>query len=122
MLTGFEKIVEERIQRAQREGRFDDLEGSGQPLFLENDQHIAEDLRLCHKILKNANCLPPQLAVKKEIRQTEALLAGMKDTTEKYRVIKKLNFLIMKCNALKNGTIEFELPQRYDRQILDRLS
>jgi hypothetical protein len=122
MLSGFEKIVEERIQRAQREGGFDDLEGSGQPLCLDNDPHIPEDLRLCHKILKNANYLPPALEIKKEIRQTEALLVEMKDTAEKYRILKKINYLIMKFNAINNGPVEFEIPQRYDRQIINRLS
>ena len=122
MITGFEKIVEERIQRAQREGEFENLAGSGQPLCLEDDQHIPEDLRLCHKILKNADCLPPALEIKKEIRQTEDLLAGMRDTAEKYRALKKINLLIMKLNTFNNGPVELEIPQRYDRQILDRLS
>ncbi len=122
MLAGFDKIVEERIQRARREGRFDNLEGTGQPLYLEDDQHIPEDLRLCHKILKNADCLPPALEAKKEIRQTEALLAGMQGTAEKYRALKKINLLIMKINALNNGPVELEIPQRYDRRILDRLT
>ena len=122
MLTGFEKIVEERIQRAQREGRFEDLEGSGQPLCLENDQHIPEDLRICHKILKNADYLPPEIEIKKEIRKTETLLAGMKDTAEKYRILKKINFLIMKCNAMKSGSIDLEIPQRYSGRLVERLT
>jgi len=121
MLTGFEKVVEERIQRAQREGRFDHLDGSGKPLCLKNDQHISEDLRICHKILKNADCLPPELEIKKEIRQTETLLAGMKDTAEKYQVLKKINFLIMKCNAMANGSIKLEFPQRYGERLVERL-
>ena len=122
MITGFEKIVEERIQRARGKGKFENLTGTGRPLSMEDDQHIPEDLRLCYKILKNADCLPPALEIKKEIRQTEDLLAGMKDTAEKYRALKKINLLIMKLNALNNGPVELEIPQRYDRQILDRLS
>ena len=57
MLTGFEKIVEERIRRAQEKGEFKNLEGAGRPLNLAQDSHIPEDLRLSYKILKNADCL-----------------------------------------------------------------
>jgi len=122
MITGFEKIVEERIQHAQREGRFKDLDGRGRPLFLENDQHIPEDLRICHKILKNADCIPPELEIKKEIRQAEDLLTQMPDTSEKYRVLKKINFLIMKFNAMKNGALSFEVPQHYSEKLVDQLT
>ncbi len=37
MLTGFEKIVEERIRRAQKEGEFENLSGSGKPFIIEDD-------------------------------------------------------------------------------------
>mgnify|MGYP001822350464 CR=1 FL=1 len=121
LLTGFVQIVEERYQRDQGVGRFVVLDGSGKPLCLENDQHISEDLRICHKILKNADCLPPELEIKKEIRQTETLLAGMKDTAEKYHILKKINFLIMKCNAMANGSIKLEIPQRYGERLVERL-
>lgn len=122
MLTGFEKIVEERIQQAQREGQFNNLEGTGQPLCLEDDRHIAEDLRICHKILKNADCLPPELEVKKELHQMETLLTEMKDTAEKYRVLKKVNSLIMKLNTLKNRPPALEFPQRYHEKVAGQLS
>ncbi len=36
MLTGFEKIVEERIKVAQRKDDFDNLPGSGLPLETDN--------------------------------------------------------------------------------------
>ena len=54
MFTGFSKIIEERIRKAQEKGAFENLEGAGKPLDLKDDSHIAEDLRLAHKILKNA--------------------------------------------------------------------
>jgi len=77
MLPGFDKIVEERIRAAQRKGQFKNLAGSGKPLVLEDDRHIAEELRLAHKILKNADCLPPEVELKKEIERTEQLLGAM---------------------------------------------
>ena len=120
MFSGFTRIVEERIRRAQRNGEFENLAGSGKPLTLEEDRHIAEDLRLSYKILKNADCLPPEVELKKEIERTEELLRGMQETAEKYRMLKKLNFLIMKLNSTSNSSIEFEVPQRYSARLVDR--
>ncbi len=92
MFPGFEKIVEDRILKAEKEGAFENLPGAGKPLPVEDDAHIPEDLRLAHKILKNADCLPPELEARKEIRQTEELLAGMEDTSEKYHTMKNSTF------------------------------
>lgn len=121
MIPGFTKIVEERIRRAQKKGEFDNLEGNGEPLDLLNDQTVAEELRLAYKILKNADCLPPEIEIKKEIRQAEELLSAMSETTEKYRAMKKLNFLIMKLNTLRSTAIEFEEPQKYSDKLIERL-
>jgi hypothetical protein len=113
MLGGFEKIVEERIRAAQRKGAFDNLEGSGKPLDLDEDRHIPEDLRLAHKILKNADCVPPEIELRKEVLRAEDLLSDMEETAEKYRHLQKLNFLIMKLNAARNSAVSFEIPQHY---------
>ena len=121
MFTGFYKIIEERIRAAQKKGVFENLEGSGKPLNLEDDRHIPEDLRLAHKILKNADCLPPEIELKKEIACTEDLLSGMKDTAQKHRTLRKLNYLIMKLNAVRNTSIELEMPQRYSHKLVERL-
>jgi len=120
MFPGFTRIVEERIRKAQRNGEFENLAGSGRPLTLEDDRHIAEDLRLSYKILKNADCLPPEVELKKEIERTEELLRGMQETAEKYRILKKLNFLIMKLNSTRNSSVDFEVPQRYSARLVDR--
>ena len=121
MFSGFTRLVEERIRKAQEKGEFDNLDGVGKPLDLEDDGHIAEDLRLAHKILKNADCLPPEIELKKEIENTEQLLAGMDDTADKYSAMKKLNFLIMKLNSLRKGAIEFDAPQQYSARLVERL-
>jgi DnaJ homologue, subfamily C, member 28, conserved domain len=120
MLPGFNKIIEERIRLAQKKGQFKNLAGSGKPLALEDDSHIAEELRLAYKILKNADCLPPEVELKKEIERTEELLGGLEDTAEKYRTLKKLNYLIMKLNSLRNTSFDLEMPQRYSAKLVVR--
>ncbi len=121
MFKGFTKVVEERIRSAQQKGEFNNLAGAGKPLKLEEDRHISEELRLSHKILKNADCLPPDIELKKQIERTEDLLRGMEETAEKYRTIKKLNFMIMKLNAMRNVSIDFEVPQQYSERLIRHL-
>ncbi|MGB9439271.1 MAG: DnaJ family domain-containing protein [Desulfobacterales bacterium] len=121
MFPGFDRIIEERIRRAQQKGEFENLTGSGKPLVFKDDGHVAEELRLAYKILKNADCLPAEIELKKEIKRTEELLSGMQDTAAKYRTLKKLNFLIMKLNAMGNMPIDFEMPQKYSAKLVERL-
>ena len=121
MFPGFSKIIEERIRKAQKKGEFENLEGSGKPLVFEDDRCVSEELRLTYKILKNADCLPPEIELKKEIARTEDLLRGMQDTAEKYRTMKKLNYLIMKLNSIRNNAIELDIPQQYSIKLIERL-
>jgi hypothetical protein len=121
LLPGFDNIVEERIKAAQKRGDFENLPGSGKPLMLEEDRHIAQELRLAHKILRNADCLPPEIELKKEIQRMEDLICGMQDTIEKYRSIKKLNFLIMKLNTIRKTSMRCEEPQQYSARLVERL-
>jgi hypothetical protein len=122
MLPGFEKIVEERIRAAQQRGEFSNLPGSGKPLTYSDESRIPEELRMAYKILKNADCLPPEVELKKEISRTEDLLAGLTDVEEKYRTIKKLNFLIMKLNTLRKTRIEFDIPQVYADKVVQKMA
>jgi hypothetical protein len=122
MITGFEKIVEERIRQSQKNGEFDNLSGAGKPLEIEDISRIPEDLRLAYKMLKNADCVPPEVEVKKEIRSTEALLENMTDEKLKYQTLKKLNYLILKLNTLRQGAVKFEIPQKYEQRVVDCLA
>ena len=120
IFEAFEKIAEKKIREAMDNGEFDDLPGKGKPLQLEDDRHIAQDIRLAHKILKNANCLPPELELRKEILTMEELLDGVRDTKEKYRQIKKLNYLIMKLNMSRRGSLDLEKHQVYYDRLVEQ--
>jgi hypothetical protein len=121
MISGYAKIVEERILKAQQQGEFENLEGSGLPLEFEDVDHVPEDLRLAYKILKNADCLPPEVELRKEIERTEDLLEAMTDTMERYRILKKLNLLIMKLNLGRKGDARFDIPERYAVTLGERM-
>lgn len=122
MLFGYQKIIEKRIKEAQEKGEFDDLPGKGGPLALEDDSRIPEDLRLSYKVLKNANCLPPEVELRKEIRHLTDMLEGIPDEKEKYQQIKKINLLITKLNMMGHGSPLFDEDQVYYSKIVKKLN
>ena len=121
IFEAFDKIAEKKIREAIDNGEFDNLPGRGKPLRLEDDRHIPQDIRLAHKILKNADCLPPELELRKEIFSIEELLDGVKDTKEKYRQIKKLNYLVMKLNMSRRSPLDLEKNQLYYDRLVDKM-
>jgi hypothetical protein len=122
ILPGYEKIVEQRIKEAVEKGEFDNLPGKGKPIPLEDDSHVPEDLRLAYKLLKNADCLPPELLEKKEILQMEDMLAAIPDEKERYRLIKKINFKIMKLNVMGRKSPLLEEKQIYYKKLVDKIA
>ena len=119
-MFGYLKIVEQRIKEALERGEFDNLPGQGEPLTLEDDSNVPEDLRLAYRILKNADCLPPELELKKEIRQMEDLLENIPDEREKYRQIKKINYKIMQLNMMGHKSPLFEEKQIYYKKMIEK--
>ena len=121
-LSGYAQIVEQRIKEAMENGEFDSLPGKGKPLLIEDDRHVPEDLRLAYKLLKNADCLPPELLEKKEIFQMEDMLAAIPDEKERYKLIKKINFKIMKLNMMGRKSPLLEEKQVYYKKLVDRIA
>ena len=123
MIPGFEAIVEERIKKAQKEGVFDNLSGKGRPIAFE-DANVPEELRMAHKILKNAGFLPPEVEVKKQITQTRELLDSIEAPgPEKTKVQKKLNFLLAKLDTLRGSSCAALLTRdQYRSSIIKKLT
>jgi len=117
----FQRIAEQHIKKAIKEGALDDLPGAGKPLVFEDDSHIPEELRMAYKLLKNSGFVPPEITLRNQISKAEELLAGAEDTETRYRQIKKLNFLIMKLNSARGTSINLEMDQHYEKRILQRL-
>ena len=89
--------AERHILDAQMKGDFDNLPGSGAPLILDDDSHVAPELRAGYRLLKNAGCLPPELAQRKEAVQLADLLKGIREDDPQYaEVSKRLTLLELK--------------------------
>jgi len=113
-----ERKVEEKIRQAQQEGAFDSLPGSGKPLVLEDESSVPSELRLAYKMLKIANCLPPELELHKEIVNLKDLLRSVEDETERIRRIRQINFLITKLNLLRKKPISLDVQQMYAAKLI----
>ena len=82
-LSYFARIAEERIREAQQAGAFDNLPGKGKPLVLEDLSNVPEDLRMAYHILKNAQVLPPEVELQKEISTLQDLLKYVEEDGER---------------------------------------
>ncbi len=105
------RFVEERIQKAQEDGLFDNLPGKGKPLNLDDDSSIPEDLRLTFKVLKNAHCLPIEMELQKEIFNLQQLLTAAIDSESRRELRRELNLLILDLNARRSRPVLLDLPQ-----------
>ncbi len=117
----FTRLAENRILQAIEAGEFNNLQGKGQPLNLEDDGHIPPELRMAYKILKNADCLPPELVLRQEVVQLQDLVAAMPDEAEKLKQMRRLNFLIMKLNMMRPVAAQLLEHDLYTPKVLERL-
>lgn len=60
-MLALEWLAERRIAEAISQGELDGLPGAGRPLDLEEDALVPEDLRMAHRILKNAGLVPREV-------------------------------------------------------------
>ena len=115
-------LVERRIEEAIAAGELDDLPGAGRPLDLDDDRLVPEELRVAHRILKNAGFLPPELHTRREIASVEELLRTMAAETAdegmRRRAVMRLALLEAKLEAQGRS-----LPcGGYRDRIVDRVS
>jgi hypothetical protein len=72
------RLVEDRIRAAQEKGAFDNLQGHGQPLELdEKKDALAGDNWLGYRMLRNANMLPAWLELARDIERQRRELARL---------------------------------------------
>ncbi|MDR2744311.1 MAG: DUF1992 domain-containing protein [Desulfovibrio sp.] len=114
-------IAEKRIEQAQKNGEFDNLPGSGRPLEIEDMSLVPEELRMAYKILRNAGCLPPELAERKEINRLADLLEHCEDERERLRQMQKLRFMVLRAQTRHQRSIRLEADDPYYARLLDRL-
>jgi hypothetical protein len=118
----FAKIAENRIKAAMDAGEFDDLEGRGQPFKFADESHIPPELRMAYRILKNADCLPPELELRREILHLQDLVASLPDEAEKLKQMQRLNFFIMKLGLMRPVSAALLEHELYTPKVLEKLN
>ena len=113
--------AERRIQAAQKEGAFDHLPGEGKPLNFEDDSAVPGELRMAYKVLKNAGCLPPELADRKEINTVVDLLEHCQDERERVRHMQRLRFLVIRAKMRYQRHLHLEEDDPYYDRLLEKL-
>ena len=68
-LPGLAALVERRLEEAAANGELSGLPGEGRPLELDDDRIVPAELRIAHRVLKNAGCVPAELGPITEVRQ-----------------------------------------------------
>lgn len=119
--VGFiERLAEQRILEAQRNGEFDDLAGKGKPLPLEELSTVPEDLRMAYHVLKNANVLPPEAELLKDIHILEDLLKHVEDESERKSLAKSLRWKVIRLDMLKRRSMDLGSVKTYGRKLIEK--
>ena len=117
----FSELVERRIREAIAKGEFEDLPGTGRPLPLEDASLVPEELRVAYRVLRNSGHLPPELELRREIGDAEALLIQAIGAEQRGSAVQKLNLLRLRLAGLHGGRTNAALERDYLERLLTRL-
>lgn len=117
----FELIAEQKIREAAERGELDNLPGAGAPLNLDDDALVPQGVRVAHRILKNAGFLPPEVEVRREIRDLERLVVEMGEGAQRSRASRKLQALSLQLAESRGRGIDLRLEQEYYLKLIGRL-
>jgi hypothetical protein len=76
-------LAESKIRAAMEQGQFDDLPGRGEPLPADDLARVPAELRMGFRLMRNADCLPPELEARNEAARLGALIAATGDPAER---------------------------------------
>jgi hypothetical protein len=115
-----ERMAEQRILEAQRNGEFDNLPGKGKPLELEDLSWVPQDLRIGYKVLKNAHVLPPEAELLKDVHTLEDLLKHVEDEGERKALAKSIQWKIIRLDMLKRRSSSVGSLRQYGRKLVQK--
>lgn len=119
-ISGFDALVEKHIAEAQAQGVFDDLPGAGQPLKLDDDAMVPEELRAAYRILKNSGYVPPEVEALRDLREIEYMIERAEDDTERSALLGKFNALLTRAGAMRGR--HFAVDHDYFQKVAEKLA
>ena len=85
-MDAFALLAESKIRAAMDRGEFDGLPGHGRPLPPDELARAPHGLRMGLRLLRNADCLPPELEARREVARLGTLIAATGDPGERRRL------------------------------------
>jgi hypothetical protein len=101
-------LAEQRIREAQEQGVFDDLPGAGEPLKLDDDAMIPEQLRAAYRILKNSGYVPPEVEALRDMREIDLMLERPHSEVDHSALIAKLNALMARAGIAQKRSLAID--------------
>lgn len=114
-----DKLAEARIVEAIEAGAFDELAGQGRRIELEDDALVPEELRVAHRLLKNAGYLPPSMQLRRDIADVNVLLQQAQFEEERLRLSRRLRYLLQQLAHTERGD-DTRLDPLYMEQLISR--
>ena len=99
-----DQIAEQKIMEAILNGELDSLPGQGQPLHLDDDRSVPEELRVVYRLLKNSGFLPPVANLRKEIAGVNQLLMQAVSEDEQVKLSKRMDYLLMQLSTMNRNS------------------
>jgi len=96
----FDKLVEQKIREAMREGEFENLEGAGRPVNLDAYFAMPEERRAGYAVLKNAGVLPEEAHLLRDMDELKQKLEVCRDEAEIVSMRRSLTELKLKYDLL----------------------
>lgn len=121
ILDGFPALaalVERRLEQAAANGEFSNLPGEGRPLELDDDPLVPAELRIAHRVLKNAGLVPPDLLDLVELRG----LIASESRAAPVNSANRLRALLLRLEAAGRHTTAARVWQDYEAAVRDRLA
>jgi hypothetical protein len=94
-----QKLAEERIVQAEREGAFDNLEGEGLPLPPDPFNKLSEDTRLAARVLTMCGCAPHECNLLRDLNEARRQLSAPGTADEKAERMRKFCDAELKFNV-----------------------
>jgi hypothetical protein len=116
-----DQLAEQRIREAAAQGAFDDLPGAGQPLSLDDDAAVPEELRSAYRLLKNAGYLPPEVQLRREIGEAGQLLSLAEQAEERANQSRRLRYLMTRLDLTRLAPVNLQTEHAYFERLCEKL-
>lgn len=119
-MTEFDRVAEKKIIAAIDRGELSDLPGQGEPLPLDDDALVPEELRMAYRVLRNAGFVPPEVETLRAIGDLERYVDELPEGGARCRALRKLQLLRLRLESLGRPRNMLLAGSRYAQKLLGR--